>query len=71
VVALSFAVIVEMVMMIATLLPAQSELVRRGEPQVARLHLLIKGGKPTTFGIPSDEDLGAAKVAIPGLNETN
>jgi hypothetical protein len=51
----------------ATLLPAQSELARRGEPQVARLQLQVKSGKPMTFGIPSDEDLETMKSVIPGV----
>lgn len=62
---LSVADIVE-----ATLLPVQSELARRGEPQVARLHLKDRSGRAFRLSLPADADLEAAQRIIPGLGET-
>lgn len=51
----------------AMLLSPQSEIARRGEPQVARVHLEATSGSTIRLGIPTESDLETVKSAIPRL----
>ena len=51
----------------AMLLPPQSEIARRGEPQVARVHLEAEAHGTIRLGIPTEADLETIKRAIPRL----
>ena len=46
------------------LLPTQSELARHGEPQVARIEITLKQGKPVILSIATDSDLEKAKSIL-------
>lgn len=48
-------------------LDPQSEVARRGEPQVARLHLDVGAGGTIKLGIPTASDLETARSVIPRL----
>ena len=51
----------------SAVLPPQSELARRGEPQVARIEIRLLNGKRVKLSIPSESDLEIAKAIVPKL----